>query len=84
MSEPGAIARVRAALDRANRVESRSAEIRVDDIAAFLAAAKALEPFADAATHLHPSHADHVTTLDGLTVASWRRAANAWEKLRHD
>jgi len=35
---------------------------------------EALEPFSEAATHLHPSHSDDARTLDGIEVRHWRRA----------
>ncbi len=63
------------------------------DLAAFIAAAspsairsmveelqaarKALEPFAEAADHLHPSQPDDALTLDGIEVRHWRAARAA-------
>lgn len=44
-------------------------------------ALEALKPFAEAAAHLHPSNPDDGTTLDGLEVRDWRRAAAAYEAL---
>ena len=39
--------------------------------------ASALEPFADACHHLHPSSPDEGVTLDGMTVGEWRAAYRA-------
>ena len=38
----------------------------------------ALEPFADAACHLHPNQPDDGLTLDGIEVRHWRAAWAAW------
>jgi hypothetical protein len=38
---------------------------------------EALEPFAEAASHLHPSQPDDGLTLDGIEVRHWRAAAQA-------
>lgn len=38
---------------------------------------KAIEPFAEASTHLHPSQPDDGLTLDGVEVRHWRAAAAA-------
>lgn len=40
----------------------------------------ALEPFADACQHLHPSQPDDATTLDGILVSDWRRAYAAFHE----
>ena len=38
---------------------------------------RALEPFAEAAMHLHPMHPDSHTTLDGIECGQWRAASAA-------
>lgn len=42
----------------------------------------ALEPFAEACSHLHPSQPDEGVTLDGFTCADFRRAYTIWNELR--
>lgn len=44
-------------------------------------AIKALEPFAEGASHLHPSLPDDGLTLDGIEVRHWRYAAQALSDL---
>ena len=43
----------------------------------------ALEPFAEACCHLHPSLPDDGETLDGFKAADFRRAATALANARH-
>jgi hypothetical protein len=45
-------------------------------------AGKVVEPFAEAAGHLHPLHADDATTLDGIECRHWRAASRLSEKLK--
>lgn len=41
---------------------------------------EALRPFAEACSHLHPSHPDDSETLDGFKAGDFRRAAAAYFK----
>lgn len=47
-------------------------------VRALVEAVDALEPFADASRHLHPSQPDDATTLDGIAARHWRRAGRAF------
>jgi hypothetical protein len=51
---------------------------RLTDLEAEVARLReALQPFADAAEHLHPAQPDDGLTLDGLKVSEWRAAWSA-------
>ena len=59
-----------------------SAIARAEAAEAALAVAEdALQPFAEAAMHLHPATSDDATTLDGIEAGQWRAAYAAISKI---
>jgi hypothetical protein len=61
------------AYERSAKLLAMAATVR-----ALVEAVDALEPFADASRHLHPSQPDDATTLDGIAARHWRRAGRAF------